>query len=87
MLSIDTSWIDPADDDRAITWTRNFWEEMRQDGRGSIYLNFVGDGEDTEAMMRASYGDENYNRLVQVKTKYDPTNMFRLNQNIQPRVN
>ncbi len=85
MLSIDTSWTDAADSDRAISWTRDFWDEMRQDANGSIYLNFVGDGEDTEAMMRASYGDANYERLVDVKTKYDPENFFRLNQNVQPR--
>ncbi len=85
MLSIDTAWTDPADGDRAIAWTRDFWEEMRQDGKGGIYLNFVGSGEDTEAMMRASFGDANYERLVEVKSKYDPTNMFRLNQNIRPR--
>ncbi len=58
---------------------------MRQGGRGSAYLNFVGAGEDTEAMMRASYGDANYERLVEIKTKYDPTNMFHLNQNIRPK--
>ena len=85
MLSIDTSWTDPADSDRAIAWTREFWEEMRQGTRGTVYLNFAGQGEDTEAMMRASYGDANYERLVEIKTKYDPTNMFRLNQNIRPK--
>jgi len=85
MLSIDTGWTDPADTERAVAWTREFWEEMRQGGRGSVYLNFVGAGEDTEAMMRASYGDANYERLVEIKTRYDPTNMFRLNQNIRPK--
>jgi hypothetical protein len=85
MFSIDSGWTDPTDTDRAIAWTRDFWEEMRQGGRGSVYLNFVSEGEDTEAMMRASYGDANYDRLVEIKTKYDPANLFRLNQNIRPR--
>jgi FAD/FMN-containing dehydrogenase len=85
MFSIDTGWTAKADSERAVAWTREFWEEMRQGGRGSAYLNFVGAGEDTEAMMRASYGDANYERLVEIKTKYDPTNMFRLNQNIRPK--
>ena len=85
MFSIDTGWTAKADSERAIAWTRDFWEEMRQGGRGRAYLNFIGAGEDNEAMMRASYGDANYERLVEIKTKYDPTNMFRLNQNIQPR--
>ena len=85
MLSIDTSWTDSADSDRAIDWTREFWDEMRQSARGGVYLNFVSDGEDNEAMLRASYGDANYERLVDVKKKYDPENFFRLNQNIQPK--
>ncbi len=42
------------------------------------------DGDDNEAMLRASYGDANFERLVGVKTTYDPENFFRLNQNIQP---
>ncbi len=84
MLSIDTSWTSPDDSDRAISWTREFWDEMRQGTRGGVYLNFLGDGEDNEAMLRASYGDTNYERLVDVKKKYDPENFFRLNQNIQP---
>jgi FAD/FMN-containing dehydrogenase len=58
---------------------------MRENNDGAIYLNFVGEGEDTEAMMRASYGNDNYERLIKIKTKYDPANMFRLNQNILPR--
>ena len=85
MLSIDSAWTDPADEDQTVTWTREFWEEMRQGGKGSVYLNFVGSGEDTEAMMRASHGDANYERLVDVKSRYDPANMFRLNQNIPPK--
>ncbi len=85
LLSIDSAWTDPDEGERTIAWTRDFWEEMRQGRNGSIYLNFVGDGEDTEAMMRASYGDANFERLVEIKSKYDPANMFRLNQNIRPR--
>ena len=85
LLSIETSWTDPAESDRAIRWTRSFWDEMCQGSPGSTYLNFVGAGEDSEAMLRAAYGDANYDRLVEIKSKYDPTNLFRLNQNIQPR--
>lgn len=85
MLSIDTSWTDPADSDQAIAWTRDFWDEMRQGTSGGIYLNFLSDGDDNEATLRASYGDANFERLVDVKTKYDPENLFHLNQNIQPR--
>jgi hypothetical protein len=85
MLSIDTAWTDAGDSERAIAWTRDFWDEMRQGTRGSIYLNFVSADEDNEAMLRAAYGDGNYERLVDVKTKVDPENFFRLNQNIRPK--
>ncbi len=84
MLSIDTSWTDPNDGDMAVAWTRSFWEEMHDTNKGRVYLNFDGDAEDTEATMRASYGDASYERLVEVKTKYDPTNAFRPNKNIPP---
>jgi FAD/FMN-containing dehydrogenase len=85
MLSIDTGWTDKADSEAAIAWTRDFWQEMRADGQGSAYLNFVGAGEDSEELMRASYGTDNYERLVDIKTRYDPENLFRLNQNIRPK--
>jgi FAD/FMN-containing dehydrogenase len=48
------------------------------------YLNFVGFGEEKEALVRASYG-ANYDRLVAAKTMYDPGNLFRMNNNIPPR--
>ena len=84
LYSLDTSWTDHADDARAIAWTREAWAEMQDYSRGGTYLNFPGQGEEGEKLMRASYGDANYERLVEIKTKYDPANMFRLNQNIVP---
>ena len=84
LFSLDTSWTDPADNDSAIAWTRDAWAEMKLYSRGGAYLNFPGQGEEGEALLRASYGDANYDRLVEIKTKYDPTNFFRLNQNIVP---
>ena len=86
LLSIDTSWTDPARTESSIAWTRNFWAEMQPFSRGGAYLNFPGQGEEGEALLRASYGNANYERLVDLKTKYDPENVFRLNQNIRPRV-
>jgi len=85
LYSLDTSWTDHSDDARAIAWTRGAWAEMRDYSNGATYLNFPGQGEEGEALLRASYGGGNYDRLVEIKTKYDPTNMFRLNQNIRPR--
>jgi FAD/FMN-containing dehydrogenase len=86
MLSIDTGWTDPAKSDDAIRWTRSFWNEMRTETgeAGAAYLNFLGEGEDSTSLMRASYGD-NFDRLVTIKKQYDSTNLFRMNQNIAPR--
>jgi FAD/FMN-containing dehydrogenase len=85
LLSIDTSWTDPGKTQTSIAWTRDFWTEMRPFSRDRVYLNFPGQGEEGETLLRASYGDANYERLVDLKTKYDPENLFRLNQNIRPR--
>jgi FAD/FMN-containing dehydrogenase len=84
LLSLDTSWTDPADNETAIAWTRSAWIEMQAFSRGGSYLNFPGEGEEGESWLRASYGSDNYERLVELKTKYDPANLFRLNQNILP---
>lgn len=84
LYSLDTSWTDPADNESAIAWTREAWAEMKPFSRGGTYLNFLGQGEEGETLLRASYGSANYDRLVELKTKYDPTNLFRLNQNILP---
>ena len=51
---------------------------------GGIYLNFPGDGEGGESLVRAAYGDANYERLAALKATYDPTNLFRMNLNIAP---
>ena len=84
LYSLNTSWTDPADNESAIAWTRAAWAEMKPSSRGGTYLNFPGQGEEGESLLRASYGSANYDRLVELKTKYDPTNLFRLNQNILP---
>ena len=56
---------------------------MRRFGPGGLYLNFAGFGEEKEALVQAGYG-ANYDRLAELKTKYDPRNLFRMNQNISP---
>jgi FAD/FMN-containing dehydrogenase len=84
LLSFDTTWINPADSERSIAWTRSAWADMRRFGSGGLYLNFAGFGEEKEDLVRAGYG-ANYERLVELKTKYDPGNLFRMNQNIRPR--
>jgi FAD/FMN-containing dehydrogenase len=84
MFSIDSIWTRPEDDERNIAWTRDFWQSMKPHShRGRIYLNFPGLGEEGEALLSRSFGD-NYARLRAIKRRYDPDNMFRFNQNIAP---
>jgi len=84
LLSLDTSWTNPVDNEKSIAWTRDAWAEMQPFSGGGSYLNFPGQGEEGEKLLRASYGSDNYDKLVKIKTKYDPSNLFRLNQNILP---
>ncbi|MBB3178042.1 FAD-binding oxidoreductase [Variovorax sp. Sphag1AA] len=74
-------WDSPADDQANIQWARELWSAVSPYSTGGVYANNLGDeGEDR---VRAAYG-ENYARLVALKNKYDPTNFFRLNQNVRP---
>jgi FAD/FMN-containing dehydrogenase len=74
-------WDNPAEDAARIRWARELWEAMRPFSTGGVYANNLGE-EGTERI-EAAYG-ENYARLRALKTKYDLTNFFRLNQNIKP---
>jgi len=72
-------WTDPKDSERHVKWTQRFGAAMQQFSIG-VYVNEMADeGEDR---VRAAYSRANYERLVSLKNKYDPTNLFRLNQNI-----
>jgi FAD/FMN-containing dehydrogenase len=76
-------WEDPADDAANIRWARDMWTAMRPFSTGAVYVNNLGDeGEDR---VQAAYGP-NYQKLVALKNKYDPANVFRLNPNIRPAV-
>jgi FAD/FMN-containing dehydrogenase len=86
MYSLDGVWSDPADDAANIAWARDGWTASERFGHhGRVYLNFPGHGEDGVALARTSFG-ANYQRLVQIKSKYDPENRFRFNQNIVPGI-
>lgn len=82
-LFIISSWLDQAESDIHIQWTRDFWDAMKSYSTGGVYVNNL--GEETHDQVRAAYLG-NYERLVAVKNKYDPTNFFHLNQNIKPTV-
>ena len=76
-----SQWVDPAESERNVEWTRSLFEAMEPYFEGGVYVNNLGDeGEDR---VREAYG-ANYERLLALKGKYDPTNFFRLNQNIKP---
>jgi FAD/FMN-containing dehydrogenase len=79
---IDAIWSDPARASACASWTRTFWEAIRPYSTGRIYVNFL--GEEGQERVRAAYGEAKYERLRALKGKYDPSNFFRLNQNITP---
>ena len=80
LMNLHTQWEDPARDEECIAWARDLYHAMTPHATGGTYVNFIPEKDGNE---RAAYG-ENYDRLVELKNKYDPTNLFRLNQNIQP---
>ena len=81
---IPSVWLDPADTDEHIRWTRESYEALQPHLRRGRYVNYLAEDDTGEAAARAAYGS-NFDRLVDIKTKYDPTNLFRLNANIPPR--
>lgn len=82
-LSFDTTWEDPAQSEEMISWTRSAWSRIHDLTQGGVYLNFTGQDEGGEALARAGYAG-NYDRLVEIKRRYDPANLFRGNVNIVP---
>lgn len=84
MLSIDMLWEDAADDQRNISWARQFWDEIRQQSNGRAYLNFAGLADEAAAQARANHDEAHYQRLAALKAQYDPENLFHMNQNIKP---
>jgi hypothetical protein len=84
MLAFESSWTDPSHNDANIAWAREAHASMSRFHASGIYLNFPGFGEEKEEMARSAYG-ANYERLVAIKSEYDPENLFRMNVNIPPR--
>ncbi|MCI0350598.1 MAG: BBE domain-containing protein [Acidobacteriales bacterium] len=71
-----------ADSEKNMRWAREFWEAMQPYSAGRAYVNYLTD--EGQERLREAYGP-NYERLVALKTKYDPTNFFRHNHNIRPQ--
>lgn len=84
MLSLDAIWSNASEDDANISWVRDVWHAMQPHSTGRMYLNFPGLGEGDNLVQNA-FGAETYARLQQVKRKYDPDNVFRMNQNVLPQ--
>ena len=76
-------WPDPAESEQNVRWTDEYWQAMQPFSSGGVYVNYL--GEEGEDRVNAAYG-RNYDRLVALKNRYDPTNVFRCNQNIRPTV-
>ena len=82
VLNITGSWERAEDDEANIRWTRNTWEDLRRFSTGGTYINFL-TADETPERTRAAYG-ESFERLREVKRRWDPQNLFRVNKNIAP---
>jgi FAD/FMN-containing dehydrogenase len=83
VINPEANWIAPEDDDANIAWVRDYIAAMADFSDGSRYLNFAGFQEEGDDMMHKAFASH-YERLSALKQKYDPQNLFRLNQNVKP---
>ena len=81
VVNVHGRWETAAEDNRVIRWSRDFYREASPFATGGVYVNFM--TEEESDRVRAAYGP-NWDRLVRIKNKYDPTNLFCMNQNIAP---
>jgi FAD/FMN-containing dehydrogenase len=81
VMNVHGRWSEPSEDAQCIAWARAFFEASAPFALGSVYVNFL--TQDEAERISAAYGP-NYARLVEVKNRYDPHNLFRQNQNIRP---
>ena len=82
-VNINAVWTEEDPDaERHIAWARGFFDAMQPHAGGRVYVNFL--GEEGGNRVRQAYGAQNHERLVELKRAYDPTNFFRMNQNISP---
>jgi hypothetical protein len=83
LVSIDTMWVDDLKNESCVQWTREFFNELQNFSNGQVYFNFNSDMTGSNDLAGDSFG-ANYHRLIDIKTKYDPDNFFRVNANIKP---
>ena len=84
VLNVMSSWEKPEDDAVNIEWARAGWRDLRRFSTGGTYVNFLTE-EEIGDRLQAAYGN-NYQRLAEVKSRWDPENLFRMNINIPPAV-
>jgi FAD/FMN-containing dehydrogenase len=82
LLNVLARWTDPARSQANIDWARDTYVSMTPFGTGGVYVNFL--GQEGDDRVRAAYGGDIYERLVKLKNTYDPSNLFRINQNVSP---
>jgi FAD/FMN-containing dehydrogenase len=82
VLNITASWERPLDDAENIEWARSTWRDLRRFSTGGTYVNFLTE-EESGDRIQAAYG-KNLARLIEIKRKWDPENVFRANKNIVP---
>lgn len=82
IMNVHGRWDQPADDAKVIGWARDFFRDSAPYATGGVYVNFMTAEE--KDRVAAAYGP-NYKRMVDLKRRYDPTNLFRMNQNVIPR--
>lgn len=83
LLSIDNLWDEASEDEKQLAWARSYWNDMQRFSNGQMYFNFPGALEEGQSLIKNSFGG-NHTKLTEMKTKYDPENLFRMNQNIVP---
>ena len=84
LVNPEANWEDPADDEANIAWAKNLLKDLKPYSEAALYLNFPGFLEEGDVLVKAAFG-KNYERLSELKTKYDPQNLFKLNHNIKPK--
>lgn len=83
VINITSAWEKTDDDKLNIDWARTAWQDIRRFSTGGVYVNFLTEDEGDERI-RAAYRD-NYQRLSEIKMRWDPNNVFRINKNISPK--
>ena len=81
IMNVHTRWENSSQDAECIDWARKFYEASKPFSTGGVYMNFLSEGE--EERIEGAYG-QNFERLMKIKSIYDPDNLFRTNQNIRP---